>query len=1085
MKKTMDGNTAAAMMAYRACDFAAIYPITPSSTMAELCDEWQSQDVKNIFGNTMKVVEMQSEAGAAGALHGALLGGAIATTFTASQGLLLMIPNMYKIAGELLPCAMHVSARTLATHALNIFGDHSDVMACRTTGFAMLCSSNVQEAMDFALLAHISTLQASVPFLHFFDGFRTSHEIQKIDVISDDIINLLMPMDKIEAFRNRALNPDNPKQCGTAQNPDVFFQNREACNKYYNATPSIVAEQMKKLGGLTGRKYDLFDYVGANDAEVVIVMMGSGSETCEEVILAQNALGAKFGLLKIRLFRPFSVADFASKLPNTVKTIITLDRVKESGAIGEPIYMDVISALNESGKQAKVLGGRYGLGGKDFTPSMMKAVLDNAIEGQKNHFTVGITDDVTNTSLICKPYSSSQEGTEFKFYGLGSDGTVSANKNSIKIIGENTDLYCQGYFEYDSKKSGSLTISHLRTSKNPIKSTYLVEHPNFVACHNLSFLSRYDVLDGIKENGTFLLNCKTDLEHINKYVPNTIKEIIIEKNIKFYAIDAEKIATECGLKNKINTVMQSAFFKISNVIDVDIAISYLKNAAEKSYKKKGEAVLNANYSAIDRGGEYVTISAKQLILDKDVKQQENAVNDDYYQNIIKPIVRMKGGEIKVSAFDATGSVPTGTSHLEKRCIATMLPKWISQNCIQCNMCALSCPHATIRPILQKEEELEKAPDGFITRIAMGANGCKFRVQINPKDCTGCGVCANVCPTKNKALEMVPVEEIAEQEGINYDYSLTLKENEKLFPVNTIKGSQLNKPLFEFSGACAGCGETPYIKLISQLFGEKMIIANATGCSSIYGGSCPTCPYTKTKEGKGIAWANSLFEDNAEFGLGITHARKLTGHADNSIWIVGGDGWAYDIGYGGLDHVLASGENVNILVLDTEVYSNTGGQSSKSTPRGATAKFAMAGKRTQKKPLASIAMAYGDVYVAQISLGGNMQQAIKALTEAEKYKGVSLIIAYSPCINHGIDMSKSSEEMKKAVECGYFNLFRYNPDAEEKLSIDSKPVKDYMEFISGENRFMLLEKTKPELAKDLFEKSKQDAIERYNRNKKED
>ena len=1079
MKKTMDGNTAASMMAYKCSEFAAIYPITPSSTMAELCDEWQNAGQKNIFGTSMKIVEMQSEGGAAGALHGALCGGALATTFTASQGLLLMIPNMYKIAGELLPCAMHVSARTLATHALNIFGDHSDVMACRGTGFAMLCSSNVQEAMDFALLSHLSALQSSVPFLHFFDGFRTSHEIQKIDVIDDEVISELMPRDKIAEFKARALNPNSPHQSGTAQNPDVFFQNREACNTYYNATPEIVEKEMKKLAAKTGRNYELFEYVGAEDAEYVVVMMGSGSETCEQTIAELNAKGGKYGLIKIRLFRPFSVSHLINKIPATAKVICTLDRVKESGAIGDPIYLDVVSALVESGKQVKVIGGRYGLGGKDFTPTMVKAVLTNMEGEMKNHFTVGIEDDVTFTSLKLVPYAATNGDVEFKFYGLGSDGTVSANKNSIKIIGENTDLFVQGYFEYDSKKSGSLTISHLRTSKDPIKSTYLVEQPNFVACHNLSFLSRYDVLDGIKENGTFILNCKTDLEHINKYVPNKIKQIIIDKNINFYAIDAEKIARECGLNNKINTVMQSAFFKISEVIDVDLAVKTMKEAAEKSYKKKGEAVLKANFDAIDRGGEFVKINSTDLVFAEETKQAENAVDDKYYNEIIKPIVRQKGNEIKVSAFTADGSVPTGTSHLEKRGIATQLPKWISENCIGCNMCAMSCPHATIRPVLLNEEEFEDAPEGFITKDVIGKNGMKFRIQINPKDCTGCGVCANVCPTKNKALEMVPVEEITEQEEVNYNYSLTKKENEQAFPENTIKGSQLKKPLFEFSGACAGCGETPYIKLISQLFGERMIVANATGCSSIYGGSCPTCPYTKTKEGKGIAWANSLFEDNAEFGLGIAHARKLAGAGD-SIWIIGGDGWAYDIGYGGLDHVLASGENVNILVLDTEVYSNTGGQSSKSTPRGATAKFAMGGKRTQKKPITNIAMQYGDVYVAQISLGANMQQAINAIKEAEAYNGVSLIIAYAPCINHGIDMSKSSQEMKLAVECGYFNLFRYNPLAENKLTIDSKPTKDYMEFITRENRFKLLQKSCPEVADELFGKSAVDAQNRRDR-----
>ena len=1158
---TIDGNTAAAHVAYAFSDVASIYPITPSSPMAESCDEWAAYGRKNLFGQKMRIAEMQSEAGAAGALHGSLVAGALSTTFTASQGLLLMIPNMYKIAGELLPCVFHVSARALATHALSIFGDQSDVMACRQTGFAMLASASVQEVMDLALVAHLSTLKARVPFLHFFDGFRTSHEVQKIEDIDYEDMAKLVDWDAIAAFRKKSMNPEHPHQQGTAQNPDVYFQGREAVNKFYEAVPAIVEESMAQVSKLTGRPYHLFDYVGAPDAEKVIIIMGSGAETAEETANYLNKKGDKVGVLKVRLYRPFAVDKFLAALPKTVKKIAVMDRTKEPGSLGEPLYVDVCSALLEHGCTGiQVVGGRYGLGSKEFSPSMVNAIYKNLAQAElKNHFTVGIVDDVTNTSLdVTEQINTVPEGCiSCKFYGLGSDGTVGANKNSIKIIGDHTNMYAQGYFAYDSKKSGGLTISHLRFGKKPIQSPYLIDQADFVACHNPSYVIRYDMLDGIRTGGSFLLNSQWSAEDMEKELPAFMKRQIAQKKLKFYNIDAVKLAMEIGLGGRINMVMQSAFFKIANVIPAEQAVDYMKQAVKKSYGKKGEKIVNMNYQAIDRAlSELKEIPYPESWANATEGAAPVAVVDDlYFKDVIHPILKQEGEKLPVSAFSVDGVVPTGTTKFEKRGIAVMVPDWIPENCIQCNQCSLVCPHACIRPVLMKDGE--KAPETFVTKKATGFPGYQFRIQLSPLDCTGCGNCADVCLAKNKALVMKPMVELEAKESANWEFAGKLPAADVTLNKGTVKGSQFLQPLFEFSGACAGCGETPYIKLITQLFGDRMLIANATGCSSIYGGSSPTCPYTKNAKGQGPAWANSLFEDNAEFGYGMNLAfgqrraklaqlveetiasctkedvqevlsqwlagkddaelskaaaaklsdvlpkyvensdckekiKEIMSNSDlfvkKSIWIFGGDGWAYDIGYGGLDHVIAMGEDVNILVLDTELYSNTGGQSSKSTPTGSVAKFAAAGKRTRKKDLGLIAMSYGYVYVASVCMGANANQLLKALTEAEAYKGPSLIIAYAPCINQGVNMSRSQAEEKFAVESGYWPLYRYNPLAEKEgknpFALDSKePTKEYRDFIMNENRYASLKRQFPELADTLFEKAENEAKTRLEYYKK--
>ncbi len=1182
MAKTMtiDGNTAASHVAYAFSDVAAIYPITPSSPMAEVADDWAANGRKNLFGQEVRIAEMQSEGGAAGAVHGSLKAGALTTTFTASQGLLLMIPNMYKISGELLPGVFHVSARALAAHALSIFGDHSDVMSCRQTGFAMLASASVQEVMDLALVSHLSAIKGSVPFLHFFDGFRTSHEVQKIELIDYEDMDKLLDRDAVAAFRARALNPEHPHQGGTAQNPDIYFQGREAANKYYNAIPGIVQHYMDEVGKITGRHYHLFDYVGAADAENVIVVMGSGADVCEETINYLNAQGQKLGLLKVRLYRPFAAEKFVEALPKSCKRIAVLDRTKEPGSLGEPLYQDVINALVEAGRSdIKVVGGRYGLGSKEFTPSMVNAVYENLAGELKNHFTVGIEDDVTHLSLkVTKQVNAAPEGTiACKFFGLGSDGTVGANKNSIKIIGDHTKLYAQGYFAYDSKKSGGFTVSHLRFGKTPIQSPYLIDAADFAACHNPSYVTRYAVAEGIKEGGTFLLNSPWTLEEMEKELPAHMKNAIAKNHLKFYNINAIKLAREVGMGGRINTIMQSAFFKLANVIPAEEALEYMKAAAKKSYGKKGDEVVQKNYAAIEAGMNAI----------EEIKYPESwatttegatpihVTDDPYFTDFIHPILAQEGDKLPVSALSADGTVPTGTTKYEKRGIAVDVPAWIPENCIQCNQCSLVCPHATIRPYLVSAEEKAAAPESFVTKKATGFEGYEFRMQISPLDCTGCGNCVDVCPAKEKALKMIPMTESAKTEEKNWEYALTLSKKDVKLNTKTVKGSQFLQPLFEFSGACAGCGETPYVKLLTQLYGDRMVIANATGCSSIYGGSAPTCPYTVNEKGQGPAWANSLFEDNAEFGFGMnlatkqrrekladtvkaliavdwcdadikaagaewlekmndaegsrlagekllkaceegidvdltgteyeaawlangkkcpcdacTLAREVIANKDlltkQSIWIFGGDGWAYDIGYGGLDHVLAQDEDVNVLVVDTEVYSNTGGQASKATPTGPVAKFAAAGKRTKKKDLGLMAMSYGYVYVAKVCMGANPVQLMKAVTEAEAYKGPSLIIAYAPCINHGINMGHSQLEAKKAVEAGYWPLYRYNPDlaAEGKnpFSLDSKdPKASFQDFIMGEVRYASLKKQFPEVADKLFaraEKEAEDKIDYY-------
>ena len=1159
--KTMDGNQAAAHVSYAYTEVAAIYPITPSSVMPEHVDEWATEGRENIFGTTVEVTEMQSEAGAAGAVHGSLSAGALTTTFTASQGLLLMIPNLYKVAGEQLPGVFNVSARAIASHALSIFGDHSDVYACRQTGAAMLCESSVQEVMDLTAVAHCAALEGKIPFINFFDGFRTSHEIQKIETWDYEDLKELVDMDAIDAFRNHALNPNHPCQRGSAQNPDIFFQAREACNPYYDAMPAIVQEYMDKVNAKIGTDYKLFNYYGAADAEKVIVAMGSVCDTIEETIDYMLAAGEKVGVVKVRLYRPFCAQALIDAIPDTVKYINVLDRTKEPGAQGEPLYLDVVSALKGSKFDAVPINcGRYGLGSKDTTPAQIVAVFNNA---DKARFTIGIEDDVTNLSLATGPaLVTTPEGTiNCKFWGLGADGTVGANKNSIKIIGDNTDMYAQAYFDYDSKKSGGVTMSHLRFGKKAIKSTYLIRQANFVACHNPSYVDKYNMVQELVDGGTFLLNCPWDMEGLEKHLPGQVKAYIADHNIKFYTIDGIKIGKEIGLGGRINTVLQSAFFKLAAIIPEEEAIDLMKAAAKATYGRKGDKIVQMNYDAIDAGAkQIVEVSVPESwkscedegLFTPEVKGgREDVV--DFVKNVQSKVNAQEGNSLPVSAFNdyVDGSTPSGSSAYEKRGIAVDIPVWVEENCIQCNRCAYVCPHAVIRPIALTEDELAKAPEGTKAIDMIGMPGMKFTMSVSAYDCTGCGSCANVCPGKKgeKALVMKNMEEnVASQELFDFGREIPVKpEVVAKFKAETVKGSQFKQPLLEFSGACAGCGETPYAKLITQLFGDRMYIANATGCSSIWGNSSPSTPYTVTPEGKGPAWSNSLFEDNAEFGYGMLLAQKAIRNrlkaqvevvaaadaasedvkaackeyldtfncgitngdatdklvaalegcdcdtckdivknkdflAKKSQWVFGGDGWAYDIGFGGVDHVLASGEDINVMVFDTEVYSNTGGQSSKATKTGATAQFAAGGKETKKKDLAGIAMSYGYVYVAQIAMGADFNQTVKAIAEAEAYPGPSLIIAYAPCINHGIKkgMSKAQTEEALAVECGYWNNFRFNPAAEgAKFSLDSKePTGDYQAFLDGEVRYNALKRANPEKAERLFTKNEAEAKERY-------
>ena len=1163
--KTMDGNNAAAWASYPFTDVAAIYPITPSSVMAEVTDQWSAKGQVNIFGQNVKVAEMQSEAGAAGTVHGSLSAGALTTTYTASQGLLLMIPNMYKIAGELLPCVIHVSARALASHALSIFGDHSDVYACRQTGFSMMCATNPQEVMDLGAVAHLATIKGRVPVLHFFDGFRTSHEIQKIETWDNDTLAKMLDMDSAKAFRDRALNPDHPVLKGTAQNPDIFFQAREASNGYYDAFPAIVEEYMDKVNAEIGTDYKLFNYYGAADAEHVIVAMGSVSDTIEETIDFLNANGGKYGLVKVRLYRPFVADKFVEAFPATTKQISVLDRTKEPGSLGEPLYLDVVAALRDTQfHNTPIFSGRYGLGSKDTTPAQIVAVYKNT---EKKKFTVGINDDVTNLSLELgeNPDTAPAGTTACKFWGLGADGTVGANKNSIKIIGDHTDMYAQAYFSYDSKKSGGVTVSHLRFGKSPIKSTYLVNMADFVACHNESYINKYDMVSDIKPGGTFLLNCQWDMEDVEKHLPGQAKRYIAKNNVKFYTINGVKIGKEIGLGNRINTVLQSAFFKLANIIPIEDAIKYMKDAATASYSKKGDAIVKMNHDAIDSGCNGIVeiavpaewANAADTEMGMPAVTGDNKVLVDYVNNIQTPVNAQAGDKLPVSTFVhmADGVFPQGSAAYEKRGIAVDVPNWNGENCIQCNFCAYVCPHACIRPVVMTDAELDAAPALAKEKAipCTGMPGYNFLMTMSALDCTGCGSCINVCPGKkgNKALAFEPLEtQLAEQEV--YAYAMTLADKPEVFEKfkeTTVKGSQFKQPLLEFSGACAGCGETPYAKLITQLFGDRMFIANATGCSSIWGGSAPSTPYTTNKEGKGPAWANSLFEDNAEYGYGmylaqatlrqrvVTKVVAIAKGTDNekvkavseeylatmtqgkansiattklveayteagcdackavlaekdflskkSMWVFGGDGWAYDIGFSGLDHVIASGEDVNIFVFDTEVYSNTGGQSSKATPTGAIAQFAAAGKEVKKKDLAGIAMSYGYVYVAQIAQGADYNQCIKAINEAESYNGPSLVIAYAPCINHGIKggMSQAQTEEKKAVQAGYWHLFRYDPrltaEGKNPFQLDSKaPTASYKDFIMSEVRYNALARSNPERAEELFNSAVDNADKKY-------
>jgi pyruvate-ferredoxin/flavodoxin oxidoreductase len=1038
---TINGNGAIAHTAYMLTEAAPIYPITPSSDMAEYCDEWASRGVTNAFGKVPEIIEMQSEAGAAGTLHGILLGGALGTTFTSSQGLLLMIPNMYKIVGELLPAVFHVSARTVAAHALSIFGDHSDVYACRQTGVAMLASNSVQEAADMSLLSHLAAIEASYPFLHFIDGFRTSHEFNKISMPAAETAKKLLNQKALAEFRARALNPDKPRVYGTAQNPDTYFQNREACNTAVDAIPRIVQNYMDGFAKETGRAYKLFDYAGVADAEHIIVAMGSVCETIEETL---PKLKGKYGLIKVRLYRPFAVDAFINQIPKTAKTITVLDRTKENGAVGDPLYTDVCSALFESGiPNIKVLAGRYGLSGKEFTPDMAAGIFNNSV---KNHFTVGIDDDVTHMSLDIIPRPDLHEAGGCRFYGLGSDGTVGANRNSVSIIGDNTGMYAQAYFVYDSKKSGGTTVSHLRFSAKPIKSTYLVTHPTFVACHNQTFLAKFDMLDGIADGGTFLLNTTYGEEKLNDILPNAVKRVVAAKHLNFYIINAYSIAKDLGLGGRINTIMQSAFFKLTNIMDFEAIKGYMKKAIDKSYGKKGAAVVEMNYRAVDSAdANLVRVAVPKEWANLPAENGQPATDT---VGIIEAINGLQGDKLPVSAFSADGHTETATTKYEKRNIATQLPQWRSEHCIQCNRCAFVCPHACIRPHLL--EAGREKPETFKTIKATGVPNmpdAEYRIQVSPRDCTGCGACANVCPARMKALVMTPFEQIKEDE--NYEYSLGLPYPDTE-PVN-VKMSQFRRPLFEFSGACAGCGETPYIKLLTQLYGDRMIIANATGCSSIYGASSPTCPYAKNAAGQGPAWANSLFEDNAEFGFGIRKALNAAGKTDKVVWVIGGDGWAYDIGFGGLDHILSTDEDINVLVLDTEVYSNTGGQASKSTPMGAAAKFASGGKRTGKKDLGAMMMQYPNCYVAQVAMGANYEHTLRVLKEAAEHKGPSLVIAMCTCINHGIDMSNGMKIMADAVKCGYTKLY-HRPAGGELVMDSAPPTGSIEEFKASQTRF---------------------------------
>ena len=1161
--KTMDGNTAAAYISYAFTDVAAIYPITPSSPMAEVVDEWAAQGKKNIFGQTVKLMEMQSEAGASGAVHGSLQAGALTTTYTASQGLLLMIPNMYKMAGELLPAVFHVSARALATSSLSIFGDHQDVMAARQTGFALLAEGSVQEVMDLAGVAHLSAIKGRVPFLNFFDGFRTSHEIQKIEVMDYANLEKLLDKDAVDAFRKRGLNPDNPVIRGTAQNPDIYFQTREAVNTYYNALPEIVENYMGEISKLTGREYHLFNYYGAEDAEDIIIIMGSASETVRTVVEKLNAEGRKVGVLVVHLYRPFSIEHFMGAIPQSVKRIAALDRTKEPGAFGEPLYLDVRAAFYASDRKPMIIGGRYGLGSKDLLPGDIVAVFDNLASAEpKNNFTISITDDVTNTSLPCVAgVDVTPAGTKgCKFWGLGSDGTVGANKSAIKIIGDYTDMYAQGYFSYDSKKSGGVTVSHLRFGHTPIMAPYLIDAADFVAVHNQSYVHKYDVTAGLKKGGTFLLNCNWKPEELDAQLPGQLKRYIAKNDIKFYIIDAVKIAQEIGLGGRINMIMQSAFFKLADIIPLADAVKYLKDAVEHSYGKKGQNIVDMNNAAIDKGiNAIVAVEVPACWAEAGDTAAEAATGNEFVDKLLVPMNKLEGDKLPVSAFAdyADGTFPSGTAAYEKRGIAIDVPEWQMDTCIQCNQCAFVCPHAAIRPVLMTEEEVAKAPATLPSKPAIGAKGLLFSMSISPLDCTGCGNCAQVCPApKGKALVMKPLDTQLEKAAA-WDYSQK-EVAPKANPLNkkTMKGIQFEQPLLEFSGACAGCGETPYAKLVTQLVGDRMMIANATGCTSIWGASAPSMPYTKNCQGHGPSWANSLFEDNAEYGLGmflgvkqsrervedmvkamlegelpedlkaaltdwLEHVNDSEGtreradaltaalekYKDNcdkcaalydekqffvkrSHWIFGGDGWAYDIGYGGLDHVLASGENVNVMVFDTEVYSNTGGQSSKSTPTAAIAKFAASGKKTKKKDLGMMAMSYGYVYVAQVAMGADKNQTLKAIAEAEAYDGPSLIIAYAPCINHGlkVGMGCSQLEEKRAVDCGYWATYRFNPELKEQgknpFILDSKePTANFRDFLMGEVRFSSLQKMFPDTAEALFEKTEKDAKTRLDGYKK--
>ena len=1171
--KTMDGNSAAAHVSYAFTDVAAIYPITPSSVMADETDKYAASGRKNLFGREVKVTEMQSEAGAAGAVHGSLAAGALTTTYTASQGLLLMIPNMYKMAGELLPGVIHCSARALASHALSIFGDHSDIYACRQTGYAMLCSNSPQEVMDLGAIAHLAAIKGRVPFLHFFDGFRTSHEIQKIETWDYADLADMLDWDAVDAFRRHALNPEHPVLRGSAQNPDIFFQAREACNSYYDKVPEIVVDYMNMVNEKCGTDYKPFNYYGAPDADKVIIAMGSVCDTIEEVIDYLNAGGEKLGLVKVRLYRPFAPKYLLDVMPKTVKKISVLDRTKEPGSIGEPLYLDIVAALKDTEfANIPIYTGRYGLGSKDTTPGQIVAVYRNMDAADaKKRFTIGIEDDVTNLSLkVTENPNTTPEGTHScKFWGLGADGTVGANKKSLKILGDHTDMYAQGYFAYDSKKSGGVTISHLRFGSKPIKSTYYISQADFVACHNPSYIDKYDIVEDLKKGGSFLLNCGWDAEELDKRLPGKVKKFIADNDIKFYTIDGISIGKEIGLGGRINTILQAAFFKIANIIPIDQAVQYMKDAATKSYSKKGEKIVAMNHAAIDRG-------VTDIVEVKVPESWKNAVDDTkeaevtgdrpelvkFVKNILNPVNAQRGDKLPVSTFvaDADGTFPQGSAAYEKRGIAVDVPEWNPQNCIQCNFCSYVCPHAVIRPVVMTEEEAAKAPAGTPMKDMTGMPGMKFAMTVSTLDCTGCGSCANVCPGMKgeKALVMKPIDTQREREaGFIYGQSLPVKpEVFDKFKESTVKGSQFKQPLLEFSGACAGCGETPYAKLATQLFGDRMYIANATGCSSIWGGSAPSTPYTVNKEGHGPAWANSLFEDNAEYGLGMTLAQnairgrlaeyiegikasdaasaelkdacqkyldtmsdsaankapakaliaeleKISGEdteigklaaktlkdkdylAKKSMWILGGDGWAYDIGFGGLDHVLASGENVNVLVFDTEVYSNTGGQASKSTPTGSVAQFAAAGKVMKKKDLPAMAMSYGYVYVAHVAMGADYNQCIKAFVEAESYNGPSLIIAYAPCINHGIKggMSIAQTEEKKAVAAGYWNNFRYDPrradEGKNPFQLDSKaPTASYRDFIMGEVRYNSLTRAFPDRAEKLFEKAEKEAAEKY-------